>query len=235
MMAGKTPGDLVRATLVVEDSRGYLIDDRGHRTCAADRAAAGPCGDRSCAGRAGPGRPAGRSERRRRGSCRTGAARSSPSRSYTPAVRCRTSARCMDRQFAAVQREAASDAQLRDRLHLVSVTLDPAFDTPAVLLEHARRVGARPERLELRHRRARRARSLRIAVRRVGDARRSGGQPTIIHNLRTAVIDPEGRLTTIFSGNEWTRAGSPEGAAACRRRPTDAPAAHRRSPPRNGA
>ena len=51
----------------------------------------------------------------------------------------------MDRQFAAVQREASADAQLRDRLHLLSVTVDPSFDTPPVLLEHARRAGARPE------------------------------------------------------------------------------------------
>jgi protein SCO1/2 len=32
------------------------------------------------------------------------------------------------------------------------------------------------------------------------------GETEIIHNLRTAVIDPEGRLTTIFGGNDWRAA-----------------------------
>jgi cytochrome oxidase Cu insertion factor (SCO1/SenC/PrrC family) len=27
---------------------------------------------------------------------------------------------------------------------------------------------------------------------------------TITHNLRTAVIDPKGRLVKIYDGNEWT-------------------------------
>ena len=28
--------------------------------------------------------------------------------------------------------------------------------------------------------------------------------PTITHNLRTALVDPKGRLVTIHSGNDWT-------------------------------
>ena len=28
----------------------------------------------------------------------------------------------------------------------------------------------------------------------------------VVHNLRTAVIDPQGRLTTVFAGNEWRAA-----------------------------
>jgi hypothetical protein len=32
------------------------------------------------------------------------------------------------------------------------------------------------------------------------------GEGSLIHNLRTAVIDPEGRLTTVLSGNDWSAA-----------------------------
>jgi cytochrome oxidase Cu insertion factor (SCO1/SenC/PrrC family) len=32
------------------------------------------------------------------------------------------------------------------------------------------------------------------------------GDATITHNLRTAVIDSEGRLVKVVSGNEWTAA-----------------------------
>ena len=28
----------------------------------------------------------------------------------------------------------------------------------------------------------------------------------VIHNLRTAVLDRDGRLTTIFGGNDWSAA-----------------------------
>jgi cytochrome oxidase Cu insertion factor (SCO1/SenC/PrrC family) len=31
-------------------------------------------------------------------------------------------------------------------------------------------------------------------------------EPGVLHNLRTAVIDPEGRLVTVFGGNEWSAA-----------------------------
>jgi len=27
--------------------------------------------------------------------------------------------------------------------------------------------------------------------------------PGIVHNLRTAIIDPAGKLSTVLSGNEW--------------------------------
>jgi protein SCO1/2 len=108
----------------------------------------------------------------------------------------------LDRQFLAVQREIATDARLRDRLHLVSVTLDPAYDRPPVLREHAARIGAQPavwsfvtgEREEL----DRFGSKLGVAVMRDDPA-----GAAIVHNLRTAVIDPEGRLGTIFTGNEW--------------------------------
>ena len=36
--------------------------------------------------------------------------------------------------------------------------------------------------------------------------RNNPGEAEVVHNLRTAVIDPTGRLTTIFPGNEWSAA-----------------------------
>ena len=108
----------------------------------------------------------------------------------------------MDRRFAEIQREVQGDAQLKDRVRLLSVSIDPTFDTPPVLLEHARAAGAQaatwtfvtgnPADLE------RFGAALGVAIM-PGEP----GSAALIHNLRTAVIDPEGRLTTIFGGNEW--------------------------------
>jgi protein SCO1/2 len=108
----------------------------------------------------------------------------------------------LDRQFAAVQQEVAGTPALANRVHLVSVTMDPAYDKPPVLLEHARRVGARPELWT-------------FATGEPADLERFGAQfglsvlppdpssPGIVHNLRTAIIDPAGKLSTVLTGNEW--------------------------------
>ena len=109
----------------------------------------------------------------------------------------------MDRRFADVQRAIAGDARLRDRAHLVSVSVDPAHDTPEVIRTHAARRGADPATWSyLTGTRA----SIDRVTSRFGvstideqDAARS-----ITHNLRTAIVDPQGRLVKIYSGSEWT-------------------------------
>jgi protein SCO1/2 len=111
----------------------------------------------------------------------------------------------MDQNFAAVQRAALADPQLRDRLALLSITLDPQHDTPPVLAEYARHAGADPRMWRF-------ATGEPDAI--TGFARRFGvavfradGDPTsLTHNLRTAVIKPDGTLATMLNGNDWTPA-----------------------------
>jgi protein SCO1/2 len=111
----------------------------------------------------------------------------------------------MDRHFAAVQRELTRDPALRARAQLVSVSFDPVYDTPTVLGEHARRAGAEPSlwRFVTGEREAidRFAAAFGVSI-----IREDADLKEIVHNLRTAVIDPGGRLVTILPGNEWTPA-----------------------------
>jgi protein SCO1 len=108
----------------------------------------------------------------------------------------------MDRHFAELQRALTSESRLRDRAHLVSVSFDPAHDTPAVIAAHARERGADPTTWSyltgppdvIEHFTAR----FGISAMREADA----GQ-TITHNLRTAVVDRRGRLVKVYSGNDW--------------------------------
>jgi protein SCO1/2 len=108
----------------------------------------------------------------------------------------------MDRHFAAVQKTIASTPALAD-VRLITMTLDPAFDTPAVLKPYAARRGADPK----------------IWSFLTGDpaeVNRFGSQLgiyvehnpqsaiDITHNLRTVVIDPDGRLVQVHNGNSWT-------------------------------
>ena len=50
----------------------------------------------------------------------------------------------MDRHFATVQRLVKADSALAGRVQLLSVSFDPDYDTPSILQAHATRVGADP-------------------------------------------------------------------------------------------
>jgi protein SCO1/2 len=109
----------------------------------------------------------------------------------------------MDRHFLDLQRAILADAALRDRAHLVSVSFDPRHDTPAAIKVHAKARGADPrvwsyltgEPAAIDHVTSR----FGVSAIHENDAPQS-----ITHNLRTAVIDPAGRLVKIYDGNEWT-------------------------------
>jgi protein SCO1/2 len=108
----------------------------------------------------------------------------------------------MDRHFADIQRAIVKDPALKN-VHLVSVSFDPATDTPAVLKKHARELQADPARWTF-------LTGERDAIDRFGSefgvfVTRSAGND-ITHNLRTAIIDPGGRLVKVYTGNEWTAA-----------------------------
>jgi protein SCO1/2 len=109
----------------------------------------------------------------------------------------------LDRRFAEVQRLAQADHGLRGRVRLLSVSFDPATDTPAVLRAHAARVGADPAlwtfAMAPEDTVDRLAATFGINVIREKDA-------TITHNLRTAVIDARGRVARILDNNEWSAA-----------------------------
>jgi protein SCO1/2 len=110
----------------------------------------------------------------------------------------------MDRNFKAVQEAIESTPALKGA-RLVSVTLDPAYDTPKVLGPYAKRLGANPA----------------IWTFLTGDPKAVAAfgeqfglyvehdkstEINVIHNLRTAVVDPAGRVVTIHNGNTWTPA-----------------------------
>jgi protein SCO1/2 len=116
----------------------------------------------------------------------------------------------MDRHFRHVQREIVQDAALRERVRLLSVSFDPEYDTPEILAAHAARMSADPVYWTMltgeRQAVDRFASKFGVSIIRPPPREPSGetGPNTeIVHNLRTAVIDSQGRLVTMLSGNEW--------------------------------
>ena len=108
----------------------------------------------------------------------------------------------LDRRFAAMQQPLAADAAMKD-VHLVTVSFDPATDTPPVLKAHAKRLNADPARWTFltgdRDEIDRFASRFGVQVSRaLNDAR------DITHNLRTVIIDRDGKLVKVYTGNDWT-------------------------------
>jgi protein SCO1/2 len=110
----------------------------------------------------------------------------------------------MDRHFASIQATIRSDRSLEGRVHLLSVTFDPAYDTPEVLEAHARKVGAHPATWSFLT--GGRDEIDRFAARLGVSVVREENPADITHNLRTAVVDAEGRIERVFTGNDWTPA-----------------------------
>ncbi|MBI3402520.1 MAG: SCO family protein [Acidobacteria bacterium] len=108
----------------------------------------------------------------------------------------------MDRHFAAIQKTLKSDPALGN-VHLVTVSFDPATDTPAVLKRHAKTLDAdfshwtflTGDRDDIDQFAARFGVSISRAL---NDAR------DITHNLRTAIINADGTLAKVYVGNDWT-------------------------------
>ena len=110
----------------------------------------------------------------------------------------------MDRHFVAIQKTLKTDASLK-AVHLVTVSFDPATDTPPVLKQHAKTLDADLSRWTFltgdRDEIDRFASRFGVQVSRALDDARD-----ITHNLRTVVIDADGKLVKVYTGNDWTPA-----------------------------
>ena len=84
--------------------------------------------------------------------------------------------------------------------HLLSISFDPEFDTPTRLTTYGKTYRQDPEHWSF-------ATGNLNDIRDLGEGfglmfyKKSG---TIEHNVRTVVVNPEGRVHHIFPGNEWT-------------------------------
>src|SRR5688572_15845226 len=107
----------------------------------------------------------------------------------------------MDRRFADVQALVAQTPALAGKVRLLSVSFDPKFDRAAVLRQHAASLKADPAVWTFATADA----SVvdRLAARFGVNVIREPND-TITHNLRTAVVDPSGRVTTLLESNTWT-------------------------------
>ncbi len=105
----------------------------------------------------------------------------------------------MSTHFLAVQQELSKEGTAK-KWHLLSLSFDPAHDTPDKLQDYAKIHGAD-------------ASCWTFATGKPGVVTNFGAgfgltarydEGLLNHNLRTVVIDAKGRVQHIFKGNEWT-------------------------------
>ncbi len=205
VLSGKQPGDLITATLVVGETEAHLskIDKTGH--AAIENAAAPEITESQILkpGDAVPDTKLVDENNAARPLTSLKGHRVALTFMYT---RCPQPDFCplMDRNFAAIQNEVGKTPGLGD-VRLVSVSFDPANDTPAVLQMHAKTLQADPA---VWHFVTASAGDIKSFSAKFGvTAEPSDESPAILtHNLSTAVIDPDGRLVKIRPGNMWTPA-----------------------------
>jgi protein SCO1/2 len=102
-------------------------------------------------------------------------------------------------RFAQLQKAIGASPDLAGHVQLLSITLDPKFDQPAVLKAYSRAVGANPavwrfvtgDEAEI----AALTKSFAVYTERNG--------VTLNHTLCTALIGPDGRILQLWRGNGW--------------------------------
>jgi len=205
LLADKQPGDLITATLVVGETEAHLstIDKTGHAPVADSTGPAITASQILKPGDAVPDTKLVDENNASRPLTSLAGHRVAMTFMYTA---CPQPDFCplMDRNFAAIQNDIKKTPALAD-VRLVSVSFDPAHDTPPVLKAHGKALQADPA---VWHFVTTSTEDIKAFAAKFGVvAEPSDESPAILtHNLSTAVIDSDGRLVKIRPGNTWTPA-----------------------------
>jgi protein SCO1/2 len=110
----------------------------------------------------------------------------------------------MTDHFAEIVRQIKSDAALYDKSRLLSITVDPEYDTPAVLREYGAKHTGESGAAMFSHWQfaTGKADEIKQVAAWFGLQYWPAGEQ-VVHSLRTAVIAPDGRLVKIYRGNDW--------------------------------
>lgn len=106
----------------------------------------------------------------------------------------------MANQFAEVQQKLATMSNAPTNWHLLTISFDPAFDTPSVLKAYAERYKYDPAHSTFA---TGALTEISALAEQVGLSFSRDASGSINHNLRTFVIGADGKLRKIFVGNQW--------------------------------
>jgi protein SCO1/2 len=107
----------------------------------------------------------------------------------------------MTRRFSEIMAVLKDNPALAEKTHLLSVSVDPDYDKPAVLREYGRAGAGLDTFAHWEFASGRTDEVKKVATFFGMQYWQEGGQ--IIHSLRTAVIGPDGKLAALYRGSEW--------------------------------
>jgi protein SCO1/2 len=114
----------------------------------------------------------------------------------------------MSTNFSDLANQVKGDPELKEKIRLLSISFDPARDTPAKLKQYGAGYYGKDVQPDFN--------LWQLAVGKDAEVRKiadffglryevdENDKTQINHSLRTAVIAPDGKVTKIFSGNDWT-------------------------------
>lgn len=110
----------------------------------------------------------------------------------------------MSNNFAQIDRALGQDPDLYEKTHLLSISIDPAYDTPQVLKSYGAAHTERYEKETFAHWEF--AGGTTEQVKKIAEyfgLTYFPDKDQIIHALRTVIITPDGKVAKIYSGNDW--------------------------------
>jgi len=114
----------------------------------------------------------------------------------------------MSSNFAAVDLELQKEPDVYAKTHLLTVSFDPEYDTPKVMRSYGASHTGRYSDEKFEHWEF--TTGTADEVKRIAEffglryfKDSSTGEEQVMHSLRTAVIDPDGKLVKLYRGNEW--------------------------------
>jgi protein SCO1/2 len=122
-------------------------------------------------------------------------------------TRCPLSDYCprMSRNFASIDKSLQSDPTLYGKTHLLSISFDPAYDSPAVLRSYGEAYTGNYTKEKFEHWdfAAPSKADLPKLLEFFDVGATPGENRTITHSLSTAVIAPDGKVTQWYPTNDW--------------------------------
>ena len=110
----------------------------------------------------------------------------------------------MSSNFAEIERELQKDETLYKKTHLVSVSFDPAYDTPKVLRSYGASQTGNYDKETFNH--------WEFVTGEAEEVKRLAQffgltylpeKGEFVHSLQTALIAPDGKIVKLYSGNQW--------------------------------
>lgn len=110
----------------------------------------------------------------------------------------------MSNNFAEIDRELQKQPELYAKTHLLSISIDPEYDTPKVLRSYGAAHTSKYSDETFAHWEFVSGTNDEVkGIAQFFGLRYYAGTDQIIHSLRTAVVGPDGKVVKVYRGNEW--------------------------------